>query len=185
MLKYIYPQIPLAELRGMLGYAALGAIVASCYGFLHDQITYTISPEYFLQFKFHQFAFADFGLPKRLFVGIIGILATWWVGMIGGWVLARRHRSSPPHSSKRRQILRGFAAVFTIAVLAGLLGYAYGIWRGPNADYRPWESTLRAYQVTDKYAFIRVAYIHNASYIGGGLGIVMAFLMARPVAATD
>ena len=47
----------------MLGIAALGAVLAGCYGALHDQISYTISPEYFTKVKFEQFRYADFGWP--------------------------------------------------------------------------------------------------------------------------
>ena len=73
----------------MLGYAGLGAVLAGLYGILHDEITYTISPEYFTRLKFYQFDYADFGLPPRVLVAEIGFLATWWVGFFAAWFLAR------------------------------------------------------------------------------------------------
>lgn len=90
MLKHIIPQIPLADLTALLGITFLGALIAGGYGVLHDQITYTIGPEYFHNFKFHQFAYADFGFGDRVFATTIGFLATWWVGLFVGWILARR-----------------------------------------------------------------------------------------------
>ena len=46
----------------MLGYAVIGALIAGLYGVVHDQITYSMSPEYFTRLKFFQFRYADFGL---------------------------------------------------------------------------------------------------------------------------
>ena len=66
----------------MLGYAALGSLFAGAYGVLHDQVTYSICPEYFTRLKFSQFNFANFGLSPRIFVAEIGFLATCWVGFV-------------------------------------------------------------------------------------------------------
>ena len=36
-------------------------IMAGIYGILHDQLTYTISPEYYTKFKFYHFGLMDMG----------------------------------------------------------------------------------------------------------------------------
>lgn len=41
-------------------------------------------------------------------------------------------------------------------------------------------STLDSLDIEDRWAFIRVAYIHNASYLGGVIGLVLALLLVRP-----
>lgn len=87
-LKFIIPRIALADVRPMIGVALVGGIVGGIYGIVHDQITYSISPEYFTKLKFDQFDYA--GLGDRIFVATIGFLATWWVGFIAAWFLARR-----------------------------------------------------------------------------------------------
>jgi hypothetical protein len=46
-MNILYPRIRLSLLPAMFGYAVLGAILAGVYGILHDQITYSISQEYF------------------------------------------------------------------------------------------------------------------------------------------
>ncbi|MGB0763409.1 MAG: hypothetical protein ACPGO0_05625, partial [Acidimicrobiales bacterium] len=73
----------------MLVVCVAGALIAGLYGIIHDQITYTISPEYFTKLKFYQFEYVDFGLPNRAFVLFIGFLATWWVGFISAWIITR------------------------------------------------------------------------------------------------
>src|SRR6185503_8995132 len=90
MLKYLIPRIAWIDVPAMIGIAIVGSIIAGFYGVLHDQITYSISPEYFTKFKFKQFEYANFGLGDRIFVSTIGFLATWWVGFIAAWFLARR-----------------------------------------------------------------------------------------------
>ena len=180
MLKHLIPRIPLSDLPALLGFTVLGAAIAGCYGVLHDRITFAIGPEYFYNFKFHQFSNANPGLGDRVFAGCIGFLTTWWVGLIVGWILARRCLSSQNRKTARRQICYGFIIVFTTGFGAGLSAYLYGLWRGPDADYSDWASALAAHNVTDTWGFMRVAYIHNASYIGGAFGLALTYVMIRP-----
>jgi hypothetical protein len=58
--------------------------------------------------------------------------------------------------------------------------YLYGLWRGPNADYSQWQFALQKYRVSDVWSFMRVAYIHNAGYIGALIGLLSAYYAIRP-----
>jgi hypothetical protein len=180
LFTYIVPRIRLAELPELLAFTVAGALVAGCYGIAHDQITFSIGPEYFRNFKFHQFHYADLGLGERVFVSCIGFLATWWVGAIGGWILARRILSTCPAGTAYRRISAGFLVVFASAAAGCLLGFFYGLWRGPNADYSAWQPALEGYRVADVWSFMRVAYIHNAGYIGAAIGLLSTYVVIRP-----
>jgi hypothetical protein len=131
--KYIYPQIAWADLPITCGIALTGALLGGMYGIVHDEITYSISPEYFTHLKFAQFHYADLGLGNRFFAATIGFLATAGVGLVGAWFLARRLIPSQPRRQAYRQIGQGFACVFVCGVCAAALGFAYGLWRGPAA----------------------------------------------------
>jgi hypothetical protein len=179
MLRFVIPRIALRDLPPMIAVAVSGAIVAGIYGILHDQITYTISPEYFSKLKFDQFRYADFGLPNRVFVAEIGFLATCWVGLFCGWFLARRLIPKQPKRRALRQISIGFAIVLACALLASMVGFGYGLWRGPGADYSSWDVTLDYLDIEDKWSFMRVAYIHNAGYLGGLAGLILALIVVR------
>ncbi len=72
-----------------------------------------------------------------------------------------------------------FAIVFVAAVLGGAIGYELGCLRGPDADYSSWQYFASRYGVQDLPNFVRVAYIHNASYLGGFVGLVIALLRLR------
>jgi len=180
MLKYLIPRIALADLPPMFGMAFVGAIIAGIYGVLHDHVTYSIGPEYFTNLKFKQFHYADFGLGDRVFVSCIGFLATWWVGFIIAWFLSRRLIPNQDRAIAYRAILKGFAIVFASGLLAGIAGYLIGDRLGPDSDYSTWQPVLNRFQITDPAAFLRVAYIHNASYLGGLIGFIVALLVVRP-----
>ncbi len=175
-MNLLYPKFRLNLLPAMLRYAVLGALLAGFYGILHDQITYTISPEYFTRLKFAQFHFADFGMPPRVFVGEIGFLATWWVGFIAGWFLALMAVPAFPPAQARRHCLYGFGTILGCAFAGSMAGFGLGLLQGPTADLSAWQGFVVARGVVELPSFVRVAYIHNASYLGGFLGLIVALI---------
>lgn len=180
MLKYLIPQIALADLPPMFGAAFTGAMVAGAYGVAHDQFTFAISPEYFTKLKFTQFRCADFGLGDRVFVSTIGFIAVSAVGFAATWFLARRLIPRQPRAHAYRQIRNGFMIAFAFGFVFGLFGYGYGLWRGPNADYSYWTPAIQVLGIKDDWSFVRVAYIHNGGYLGGLIGLIVALVVIRP-----
>lgn len=180
MLRYLIPQFPLRDFPAMLGVAVVGALLAGAYGTVHDQVTYSISREYFTKLKFMQFHYADFGMGERVFAGTIGFLATWWVGLIAAWLLARRLIPGQSRSRAYRQIGLGFVVIFASGFLLGFAGYLYGLSRGPAADYSSWAWAIERFGITEAWPFVRVAYIHNAGYVGGLIGLIAALWLLRP-----
>lgn len=180
MFKYIIPRIAWADLGPMCVISMIGGVIAGVYGVVHDQITYAISSEYFTNLKFQQFWYADFGLGDRMYVATIGFLATWWVGFLAAWFLARKFIPHQPRRVAYRQIGMGGCCIASVAVLCGTIAFAYGLWRGPDADYSSWQWAFQQFKIIDSWAFVRVAYIHNASYCGGLIGLIVALLAFRP-----
>jgi hypothetical protein len=162
----------------MFGYAIVGALVAGSYGMLHDEITFTLSSEYFTRLKFAQFGYADFGLPPRVFVAEIGFLATWWVGLMAGWFLARMVIPSFPPSVARRRAGRGFVIVFAAAFSGAIIGWFTGRIGSFTPEHSGLAELAAARGVRDVEGFVRVAYIHNCGYAGALVGLVLAVLCA-------
>jgi hypothetical protein len=173
-MNILYPKIRFALLPDMLGYAVVGSLLAGCYGILHDQVTYSISNEYFTHLKFPQFHYANLGLSHRVFVGEIGFLATWWVGFFGAWFIARIIVPAFPRTVAFRHSLRGFLIVLAFALASSIGGYVLGIVHG--SDYSAWENLTSTLGIVDLPGFVRVAYIHNASYLGGAVGLIAAII---------
>lgn len=149
----------------MLMASAFSAVVAGTYGASLDLITYGLSPEYFTTIKFLQFAYADFGLGDRIFAATIGFLATWWVGVLLGWFLARRHVKGELTRGSLTKIALSLFCVFGTCVLSGLLAYFYVGW-----------DELGAGAARNVQSITRVAHIHNAHYIGSSVGTLIALL---------
>jgi hypothetical protein len=158
----------------MLGISVLGALVAGTYGSIHDQVTFSLSPEYFTKLKCVQFRYADLGFPMRVFVGEIGFLATWWVGFVSGWFLARLTIPRRPPVEAFRRSLAGMLWVVGGALAGGMVGYLLGIRQG--MDPAGWADIGMELGIEDLRAFVRVAYIHNAGYLGGLIGLVLSLV---------
>jgi hypothetical protein len=176
-MNIFFPTFKLQFLPRMLGIAFIGALIGGLYGILHDQITYSISHEYFTKLKFNQFNYANFGFPTRIFVSEVGFLATWWVGFFSAWFLARIAVPVWPAQIALKKCLFGFSIIFTLALLAASSGYFLGIYH--SADYSNWQDLCDTLKITDIPDFVRVAYIHNASYIGGFIGLIISIFFLR------
>ena len=173
MANHLFPNIRLRALPALLGYTVLGSLLAGIYGILHDQITYTISPEYFTQVKFVQFHWADFGLPPRVFIAEVGFLATWWVGFIAAWFIARITVPAYPPGMAFRRTMQGFSIIFAVAAAAFVVGYLLGILWTADSTSPVWTH------------FLQVAFIHDAGYLGGLIGLIVAILYLRRAKTTN
>lgn len=174
LVDLIIPRIPFSTIGRIAIVTLVGALVGGLYGVLHDQITYTIGPEYFTRFKFDQFSYARPSTDNpRLFAGIIGFLASWWVGALTAWVLARvsvrRKGALPPN----RILATAFALVFATTMVSGIIGFCWGLYRHATGYSEGWCDWMASLGVLDEQSFMTVGYIHNASYIGGSVGMFL------------
>lgn len=167
MLRYLVPKFSRGELAAMVCWSVAGALVAGGFGILHDQLTFTLSPEYFTRMKFDQFSAFRGNLPPRAFVAVIGFLATWWFGLIATWLLARVVGAAR---------LRECLPVAWLGIAMGTcFGGLIGAFAGPHfflAD-AVWRESATALGVTRLEAFAKVAGIHLGSYVGGGMATLV------------
>ena len=145
-------------------------ILAGMYGIAHDQLTYTISPEYFTKFKYDRFGFDPlwFG-GHRQTVAVIGFVATWWTGTIIGIGLGLAAFVYNDHKRMWRAIKQAIALVFSAAFLTGSIGFLYGKFYLTKTGVDWWLPD----NLIDKDNFIVVGSIHNFSYLGGLLGLIL------------
>jgi len=171
-MNLLFPKFNLRLLPGMLLVAVTGALISGAYGIVHDQITFSISDEYFTKMKFEQFDYANFGWPVRWFVAEIGFLATWWVGFIGGWFLARIAFLAWPFRVAFGKVMSGFLIMLGCGLVGAIGGYLWGVWQAGAVS--PWAELMDELGIVDMPAFTRVGYIHVAGYAGGFVGLVWA-----------
>ena len=178
---WLLPRFAPRRLPAMLAIAAVGAFLASAYGIFHDQITFSIGPEYFTRLKFQQFAWADFGWPPRVFAGVIGLLASWWVGMFGGWFIARAGADELPRGVRPAVIARAFALVAAVTIAGGFIGWVWGSLAATPSDLAGWQTARQILRIEDLPQFVIVAYIHNGTYLGAAIGVIAAVVHVRHV----
>ena len=151
----------------------LGLVAAVGYGIVHDQVTARICVEYFT--VAHP-RIIDSDSPTLL--GLVwGIVATWWVGLPLGALLAFAARAGPWPQLEARD-LRTSVLVLLIAMAvcaagAGFIGYQLAV-----AQQIGFPSVWMTGVPPDKRAaFIADWWAHNASYDVGFLGGVVVCMI--------
>lgn len=149
-------------------------LVAACllaggYGAIHDQLSYTLSPDYFHAFKFQQFAIR----PQhwnRLGVAVVGWRATWWMGVLAGVPILVIGMVTGDWRKYVRRTLMAYLVAIATAAAVGLAAMAVG-------SSRITEASLGRFGFppgVDRVAFARVGFMHKWSYMGGGIGCLAA-----------
>lgn len=155
----------------------LSPLIAGAYGIVHDQMTYSISPEYYTKFKFIQFGIYDFGEMSvlshaRLYATLVGFIATWWMGPPIAFVLGCVGMLHTDSKKMFRVTMKALFVTMIVAFLTGLLGLAIGKFYLASSGVSWWLPDL----LKDKASFIAVGSMHNFSYLGGLTGLIAGII---------
>lgn len=147
----------------------IACIFAGLYGAIHNQISYSVSPEYFTRFKFYQFEFYD-TYPDRVGAALVGWGAAWWMGSLIGYVLVPLGLVIPGPRKYFKSMIKvlGVVAVTTLIVGLGALVFAIFTLSPESVG----ELTRYGNKIEDDLAFARTGSMHNFSYLGGLVGII-------------
>jgi hypothetical protein len=169
----------------------LAVAVAGLYGMIHNQISYTVAPEYFTKFKFRQFGLTGTPLPDRVRASMVGFLASWWMGIPIGLLVGAAGFIHRDWREMLRVTLWSFLVVVGFTLFFGLGGLLYGYFQTAHIDLANYQGWFIPRDVTDLRRFLCAAYMHNSSYLGGVLAIPVAWvfhivmrLMASPNTVT-
>ncbi|WP_298393302.1 hypothetical protein [Flavobacterium sp.] len=144
----------------------ISVLLASLYGALHDQITYSISSEYFTIYKFDQFGFQDWGNQNpRLTTALIGVLATWWVGLFIGIFQGLVGLIHNDYKLMLNYVLKAIFITLGITIIFGIIGFLVEYFN--PATYN---NCCFPYSINDGKNFKIVGSIHNYGYVGGEIG---------------
>ena len=158
-------------------------LIAIVYGVINDQLTVTISPEYFAYGK----GLAEILGPHfdqqpvrfRWEAAKVGIQATWAAGLIIGVVLLLANNPKPGRPSLPLLVLIGHLPVVLTGciVAAAVLGFAgyEGLLARCIDDFA---EMLRRDQFRPR-RFMAVYGIHLGGYVGGLLGAMIAVVQVR------
>lgn len=142
-------------------------IIASIYGILHNQISYSISSEYYTEFKFSQIGeWLHQVEKKRIAISFVGFLATWWFGLIFGILNGLIGIFQKTTKLMFKAVSGATFRTLIFSMLFGFLGLILGFKRfglaidwntPPNLEYPS--------------SFLAVGTMHTFSYVGGIIGL--------------
>jgi len=155
----------------------IAPLIGGLYGILHDQLTYTISPEYYTKFKFYQFGLMDMGneaiFPNpRIEVSTVGFMATWWMGLPIGLILGLVGLVHKDSNQMFRATMKAIIITVIVAFATGLAGLAYGKLHLADTGVNWWLPD----NLIDTKNFIAVGSMHNFSYFGGLTGLIAGII---------
>ncbi len=171
------------KLGVMLLWVALGIAAATLYGILNDQITVSLSPEYFSVFKREQFAdvLRGAGLqnaPARVQAIFVGALATWWFGLFLGIVLSISSMVGRHPALPTRLYMRAVGGVvlyaLCLSVVCSGIGYLAEPFVRPTVENWPFLE-----RINDVRRAFAVGFWHDGAYLGGFVGTFISGLWAQ------
>jgi hypothetical protein len=144
----------------------MGVAAAILYGILHDQITARVCVEYFTIGHPPVFHTED---PTLLGLGW-GVIATWWVGLPLGILLAAAARVGSLPKTEARDLLKPVGVMMAccgvLALASGVVGYVLA-----NCGIATLDPLLAARIPPARHTlFLADGFAHAASYGGGLVG---------------
>jgi hypothetical protein len=156
--------------------------MAGIFGILLDQLTYTVSPEYFTQYKFPLYNINpyEFG-GDRMTAVVIGFRATWWMGFLIGTGIGCTGFIYENRRQRRWNVFIAILIVFCTTVLMGLTGFFYG----EVVEVNDMIDRTLIRNLANPVDFIVVGSIHQHSYVGAFLGMLLgiSFLFTQKAKA--
>lgn len=151
-------------------------LTAGVFGAVHDQISYSVSNEYFTKFKFVQFHLLDSALPERIRVAIVGFLASWWMGIPLGILTGIAGFIYPSAGQMRRGLALSLPLICAFVLLVALAGLVYGVVQTSTLDLSNYRGWFMPRELEFPRRFICAGYMHNSAYLGGAAAIPTSWL---------
>jgi len=159
----------------LLLFLLLAMVSAGAFGALHDQISYTVSQEYFTKFKFLQFNLLDPNVPERLRAAEVGFLASWWMGIPLGLLTGVAGFMQRSPKQMLRALLWSLVVIVSFTLAFALFGLLYGYFRTEQLHLDAYQGWFIPPGLEDPRRFLCAGYMHNAAYLGGLLAVPVAW----------
>ena len=151
----------------------LGTVGAILYGVIHDQITVRICPEYFTIWHPQ----ITVSTNPQVVALLWGVVATWWMGVLLGLLLAMAALLGPWPAASLRSVL---IAILSVAAMSAFCAFVAGLatWqlqlRSPlsvagDLIYRLGDDTVRRFTID--------LAVHNVSYSASAIFTLVAALV--------
>ncbi len=166
-----------------LRWLGISVAAAVLFGIVNDQVTITISPEYFTVFKRAQFGAAlgatgTLDAPARVQAIVVGTLATWWFGLLLGAMLTYAGTRGKAPAICTPRFVRAVGVVMGVtlglAAIAGAAGYAFAA--AIDLHGASWPFLVG---IDDQIHAFAVGAWHDGAYLGGAVGTLIEYWRIR------
>jgi len=142
----------------------VGTLLAGVYGALYDQVTYSISPEFFIKMRFTSLNVAE-PTNIRWEVAKIGFQNAWRVGFLLGLVLSLTSFIHPSLKNRIKFTLQGFGISLFLGLIFAFLAYLFVESSVLTDPLTP--------SILDKQAYRKVELMNNYSHVGAIIGMFL------------
>ena len=154
---------------------ALACAIAGAYGMAHNQISYLAAPTYFHDLKFPQFGI-DLGDRNAWGAAIVGFRASWWMGGILGITLLLLGFRLKSHKIFASAFIRSALLIVIITLALGVLALIAAQQFLSEAAIPSW---LPTHGSDAPLQFAQVAIMHETSYLGAGISLLIAIFTVQ------
>ncbi len=149
----------------------LSIIIASVFGAIHNQISYSVSPEFFKDFLFGKFGIQYWEINnERVGATLVGILGSYWVGLILGIIYSIIFLFLNTENNFKN-ILNAILINIAFVFLGSFVGYIIG-------NFINLENSGVFIEFGTRYPqnYVEAAYMHTGSYYGGIVGLLAGII---------
>ena len=146
-------------------------IIASIFGAIHNQLSYSVSNEFFEDFLFGNFGSNEWNLNnKRIAASLVGILGTYWVGLLLGIIYAVIFLFINSQNNFKF-IFKAISLNVLFALIGSIIGYFIGF-------LIPWEDSgiWMEFGTQNPQKYVQANFMHSGSYYGGILGLIFGII---------
>jgi hypothetical protein len=151
-------------------------LLAGLFGMIHNQISYSVSAEYFTRFKFIQFKLLDSHMPERVRAAEVGFFASWWLGIPLGVLCGSAGFVQRSPALMARALIWSLPVLAAFTLMIALAGLAYGWHETETIDVTGYRAWFIPPDLKDLRRFLCAGYMHNSAYLGGLLSIPAAWI---------
>ncbi len=149
----------------------LSTVIASLFGAIHNQVSYSVSPEFFNDFLFVKFGIQYWEINnERVGAMLVGILGSYWVGLILGIIYSIIFLSLNTENNFRN-ILNAILINIGFAFFGSLIAYIISKFIGIENS-----GVFIDFGIQYPQNYIEAAYMHTGSYYGGIVGLIAGII---------
>ena len=160
--------------------ALIASAIAGIYGVINDQITFTISSEYYTKYRFLQYNLVQVEgdsriIHPRVLVVLIAFLSTWWFPLISGLIIIIFNLIQNTWKMLLKTSVLAMLISILITVFSAIIGFILGsliISKLPKYYFADW--CFIPDKLNDYENYITAGTMDVFNSFGGFLGLIVA-----------